>query len=346
MRRASLIYYRHRDNRLFASEERGRFHLPFARLREEFLRHGIELNTPDRNAGRPVLFELHINAQRRAPATPGYAYLYENALVRPRNERPAALAAYRKVFSWNPTLASRLAEADTTRPAVVLLPYPNRLTVNAPVPTFAERLHDCVLVATNKCPAADPRDLYARRVEAIRAFEQGTPPDYFGLYGRGWEFPPGQPGKLGRLLTSLRRRLLPQPATPPFPNWRGLVADKDALLRSAKFAVCYENAADIPGYITEKIFDCLRTGCVPIYWGPQDITRQLPTACFIDARAFASAPDIVTHLLTLGADEHAQMQAAGAEFLRSPAAAVFSEEHFVRTLAAEIAADFPALATP
>jgi hypothetical protein len=341
MRRASLVYYRHRENRLFAPEDRGRYHLPFARLREEFARHGIELNTPDVNAGHAVLFELHINAQRRAPAAPGYAYLYENAIVRPRNERPAALAAYRKVFSWNPTLAPRLAAAGLARPAVVTLPYPNRLAIPNGVPPFAERPHGCVLVATNKCPAADPRDLYARRVEAIRAFESAAPPDYFGLYGRGWEFPPGRPGKFGRLLTSLRRRLLPPPATRPFPSWRGPVADKDALLRAAKFAVCYENAADIPGYITEKIFDCLRAGCVPVYWGPREIAATVPPACFVDARAFANAPALVAGVLSLGAAEHARMQAAGAEFLRSPAAAVFSEEHFTRTLVEEIAADFP-----
>lgn len=346
MRRASLIYYRHRYNRLFAREDRGKFHLPFARLRDEFLRHGIELNTPDRNTGRPVLFELHINAQRRAPAAPGYAYLYENSLVRPRNERPAALAAYRKVFSWNPTLASRLTAAGRTGPTVVTLPYPNRLGSGDPVPTFAERPHGCVLVATNKCPAADPRDLYARRVEAISAFEAHAPLDYFGLYGRGWEFPLGRPGKLGRLLTSLRRRLLPPPAVRPFPSWRGPVADKDALLRNAKFAVCYENAADIPGYITEKIFDCLRTGCVPIYWGPRDIAAQLPSGCFIDARAFPDKPAMVRHILAVGTDDHARMQAVGAEFLRSAAAKVFSEEHFVCTLAAEIAADFSAPVAP
>jgi hypothetical protein len=344
MHRASLVYYRHRENRLFAPEDRARFHLPFARLREEFARHGIELNTPDVNAGRPVLFELHINAQRRAPAAPAYAYLYENALVRPRNERPAALAAYRKVFTWNPTLAPRLAASGPARPAVVTLPYPNRLDVADPVPGFSVRPHGCVLVATNKCPAANPRDLYARRVEAIRAFEQCAPPDYFGLYGRGWEFPPGRPGKAGRLLTSLRRRLLPPPAARPFPSWHGPVADKDALLRAAKFAICYENAADIPGYITEKIFDCLRAGCVPVYWGPADIAATVPAACFIDARAFAGARDIVARLLSTGAEEHARMQAVGAEFLRSPAAAAFSEEHFARTLAAEIAADFPASA--
>ena len=58
---------------------------------ERFLAAGIELNTPDVNAGRPVEFELHINCRRQDPSARAYVYLYENPLIRPLNRDRSAL---------------------------------------------------------------------------------------------------------------------------------------------------------------------------------------------------------------------------------------------------------------
>ena len=342
MRYASILFRHYRENGLFvagAGENNGEFFLPFAKIRTLFLEHGIELNTPDVNAGRAVLFELHINVQRRAPSRPGYVYLYENALVRPRNEDQRALQPYRKIFTWNTTLARELGAARTQpSPRAVILPYPNRIETS-PTPAFHDRPHGCVLVASNKSlPIHDPRDLYQRRLQVVRAFESTVPAGFFSLYGRGWEYPAARPGKLGKLFASLRKRFKP-PAQPPFPSWRGPIADKDALLRQSKFAICYENGADIPGYISEKIFDCFRAGCVPVYWGPQAIADDIPRDCFIDARAFPNEQALVVHVVSLGEKAHAAYQAAMVNFLCSPAAARFSEDHFAHTLVNEITTD-------
>ena len=52
--------------------------------------------------------------------------------------------------------------------------------------------------------------------------------------------------------------------------------------KNISFAICYENARDIPGYITEKIFDCFFAGCVPIYWGgAPNVTDHIPANTFI-----------------------------------------------------------------
>lgn len=342
MRYASILFRHYRENGLFvagAGENNGSFFLPFGKIRARFLEHGIELNTPDVNTGREVSFELHFNVQRRAPTRPGYVYLYENVLVRPRNESRRALQAYRKVFTWNTTLAQALNIAQgRSSPRAVILPYPNRIDAS-PSPAFRDRPHGCVLVASNKSlPVHDPRDLYQRRLQVIRAFEASAPAGFFSLYGRGWEYPAARPGKFGKLFSSLRKRFKP-PAQPPFASWRGPVADKDALLQQSRFAICYENGADIPGYISEKIFDCFRAGCVPVYWGPEEIADYIPRECFIDARAFPDARAIVAHVVALGEKIHAGYQAAMLDFLRSPSAAIYSEDHFARTLVEEIMAD-------
>lgn len=42
--------------------------------------------------------------------------------------------------------------------------------------------------------------------------------------------------------------------------------DKIAYLRQFKFNLCPENSNN-KGYVTEKIFEAIQAGCVPIYWG-------------------------------------------------------------------------------
>lgn len=42
--------------------------------------------------------------------------------------------------------------------------------------------------------------------------------------------------------------------------------NKRAYLRQFKFNLCLENS-DSEGYVTEKIFDAISAGCIPVYWG-------------------------------------------------------------------------------
>jgi hypothetical protein len=39
-------------------------------------------------------------------------------------------------------------------------------------------------------------------------------------------------------------------------SYKGKIDSKKDTLEKYKFSICYENARDTPGYITEKIFDC------------------------------------------------------------------------------------------
>lgn len=40
-------------------------------------------------------------------------------------------------------------------------------------------------------------------------------------------------------------------------------------LRNFKFNICPENS-NFPGYVTEKIFESIQAGCIPIYWGSEN----------------------------------------------------------------------------
>jgi hypothetical protein len=171
------------------------------------------------------------------------------------------------------------------------------------------------------------------------AFEAHAP-QLFSLYGRGWGQPPVQPGTWGRALKRLREwRERLHPGEPAFASWRGTVPDKATVLRQARFAIAYENVRGSPGYITEKIFDCFKHGCVPVYLGTPGAAASIPRACYVDAEDFASEVELIEHLRSVDEVAFAAHQAAITDYLRSPAAQRFTHEHFVRTLVDTIAAD-------
>ena len=333
-RLATLVVNRMVANEPFrpgAGPNGGDFFLPWRALRERFAAANVELNTRDLNAGRAVDFELHLNAQRCVAHPRSYAYLYEDPIVRPLNGAPAALAHYRKVFTSNEDLIDGAH--------VLRLDYPNDLAPRA-VPGFHERDLFCVLIASNKALLRPhPHNLHERRVEMIRFFERHAP-ERFALFGRGWDIPAVRPGHLGRVqkrLAEWRRRWYPGP--PPFPSFRGPVARKHEVLDRARFSICYENSRGSPGYMSEKIFDCLTSGCVPVYVGTTHSSPPIPDDCFIAGDEFPTPQALLAHLERIDAGHFRMYQDAMRDFLASPQAVRFTNEHWCDTLVAEILDD-------
>lgn len=334
-RKAALTFKPFRDDTVFkpgAGPQGGKFFLPFTMLRERFAHYGIELHTADRVDDDECAFELHINAQRRLSGRPAYALLYEDPLIRPINANRAHLQGYRLAFTSNEELVDGRH--------ILKLDYPNDLTPTEPMPGWAERPLGCVLIAANKAlRRPSPRNLHQRRVDMARCFEAHAPA-MFALYGRGWDQPAVRPGAWGRAVKRLnewKARL--HAGRPAFPSWRGPVHDKAEVLRQARFAIAFENVEGSPGYITEKIFDCFVSGCVPVYLGTPGAADSIPKACYIDARQFDSDPALVEYLRDMDEPRFAAHQAAIRAYLASEAAQRFSSETFTRTLVDAIAKD-------
>ena len=138
--------------------------------------------------------------------------------------------------------------------------------------------------------------------------------------------------RIGRLRTQLF-------GYKPFPGWRGEVNFKSDILTNAKFSYCYENIKDLPNYITEKIFDSFLSGCVPIYWGANNIGEYIPTNCFVDRRHFKDTAEVHRYLMSITPEEYLQYQTNISAFLNSEKAQLFSVENFASTVANSIAKD-------
>ncbi|MDO8515768.1 MAG: glycosyltransferase family 10 [bacterium] len=140
-----------------------------------------------------------------------------------------------------------------------------------------------VLMNANKIQHSfSNRELFSERLRAIKYFSQF--PD-FDLFGPGWDKPPKNP-----LFWHYKKYALR--------SWRGMVENKMKTVSQYKFMICYENSA-YPGYVSEKIFDCMAAGVVPVYLGAPDIETIVPKTCFIDKRDFKTYDALYAHLKSL-----------------------------------------------
>lgn len=163
------------------------------------------------------------------------------------------------------------------------------------------------------------QELYSSRRATIRHFERELPDD-FDLYGVGWNRPVG-----------LVERALPF-AYRKYPSYRGTVRHKWDVLPYYRFSVCYENLRDEPGYITEKIFDSMRAGCVPIYWGAPNITDYVDKEAFIDRRKFKSDKELEVYIVGISEKEYGCYLEAMESYLASSRFAQFLPPAFADTI--------------
>lgn len=163
----------------------------------------------------------------------------------------------------------------------------------------------CTLIAGNKY-SAHPCELYTERKKIIRFFEEHALQD-FDFYGFWW----------------------PQDQ---YPSYRGSALRKLDILNWYKFCICYENMRDVNGYITEKIFDAFKAGCVPVYWGAQNITDYIPSDCFIDRRSFSSDQELYEHLKSIDQETYERFLLSIKRFLVSEKAYCFSDNYFIASI--------------
>ena len=331
---ASIYAQGHSNNSLFAKADPTHTYAPTHTsrlLKKTFLECNIEINTADINLDKTVDFELYVEGQEITKSkVPKYLIATENPHINVLNCDAQYCIQFKKVFSWNPGIANL--------PNGVLVMVPNEIIIQS-TPTFDERPLLVALINANKrFPRKLNGDLYDERVELIRWYEAHHP-NSFGLFGRGWDKP--SPAftffeKLARRVNRLRAQIY---GYRPFPSYRGAIKSKFEAYGQAKFGICYENTKDLPNYITEKIFDCMFEGCVPVYWGANNVLDFIPKDCFIDRRDFASTADLHDFLASMGESVYSQYQANMARFLSGIQIEPFRAQTFVNRVVSTIVQD-------
>lgn len=300
-------------------------------LRFEFLKHQIELNNPDVNLGKKIAFSiLHDGQEIEQFLGPKYLIATENPYICPLNKDEQYLKQFDGIFTWNKDL---LHLSNATH-----LFIPNQITVKQ-TPTFSERpIFACIINANKAFPKFLENDLYKERLAVIRWYEKNVP-EAFALYGLGWGKPEPAftfPQKFGRRLKRLATQIY---GYKPFPSYMGEIENKSSVYQKAKFAYCFENVANLPDYISEKIFDCFINGCVPVYWGSNTIGDHIPSNCYIDRRNFKTTAETHQFLCSITAEQFNQYQENIQKFLASPKAMEFDIQSYVSIIVTKILDD-------
>jgi hypothetical protein len=297
-------------------------------LRAEFLKHGIELNNPDVNQGRDIVFSiLHDGQPLDQISGPKYLIATENPYICPLNKSEAYLNQFDGVFTWNTDFV------NLSNVSHVFIPNQIRSLLT---PSFSERpIFSCIINANKAFPKGLENDLYRERLEVIRWYETHAP-KYFSLFGLGWSKPEPAFNTSEKVLRRMKRLATQLFGYKPFPSYVGEVEDKESIYRKTKFAYCYENVANLPDYISEKIFDCFFGGCIPVYWGSHTITNHIPSTCFIDRRNFKSTAEVHSYLLSIDEHKYSKYQENIRDFLESQKALEFDTTSYVSTIIEKI----------
>jgi len=332
-RQAVLVTKDFKNNSIFTLDgplNRDNCLLPFHMLQQAFISSNIELQTHDQFEPHSCKFELHLDVQPNKTSLPRYLIMLETPYIHPPNGSKARLSQYRRVFTWNDLLL------DNER--YIKINFPINISTN-PVDGYQLRPYLTAMIAGNKSALVpDSRNLYRERISVIRWFEQNEPKS-FRLYGTDWNIPPIPSGLFGKFLRLLLRRCVPFTQYNPFPSYKGVIANKSTILKHTRFSFCYENFRDIPGYITEKIFDSFTSGCVPIYLGANNISDHIPDNCYIDRRKYASMEELFAFINSMPEDHFLTYQQNIYKFMVSDASYQFSPLYFAKTIRDTIVSD-------
>lgn len=143
-------------------------------------------------------------------------------------------------------------------------------------PSFAERRQDVLLAFfISNCDAKNDRLNFIRQLTK--------------------HLPAGSYHSFGKCLTNAE---VPRELKDPH-KYR----EKARVFAQYKFALAIENAND-RDYVTEKVWDALSAGAIPVYGGAPNVNDFVPDASsIVNMDDFASPADLAAHLVRVGADE-------------------------------------------
>lgn len=186
----------------------------------------------------------------------------------------------------------------------------NRIVFKRNIPYYFSYDYGCVKFADRKLltgisgnkTSKHPKELYSERENIYRYFEQNYP-DCFDFYGTGW-------------------------SKSNHPCYGGMVESKSIVYHNYKFAICFENMKDVNDYVTEKIWDCLTCGIVPIYAGAKNIQDYIPKECYIDYFEFKSYDELAHFLFNVDEQKYQSYLIAAQNLLDTRVKEEFSGQRY------------------
>ena len=186
--------------------------------------------------------------------------------------------------------------------------YPNPKRSYVKGQPFSDKKLGCIINAFKIYTANGVGELYSKRMDVIEklASEEG-----FDLFGMGWD-----KCKTPSVLKANK----------------GPVKSKAETYANYRFAFAIENTGNEKGAVTEKMFDAMAAGCVPVYLGAPNVTDYVPANCFVDMRDFDSVEKLWEFLGAMDEGAYEKYQKNIEKYLSSEAYDQFTSVGYVRTM--------------
>jgi hypothetical protein len=260
----------------------------------------------------------------RSKRLPAFVIIAENHFICRRNADFDRYSEFAAVFTYNDDAVSRKLAVKLNYALGLNLPPENKIA-------FCDR--KLAVMISSRVKKNKPHLCSYFRLRTIHFYERHHKSD-FDLFGPGWEegiYWKQTSPRLYAWLSRLRvNKLLPRYHLGGC--WRGVVDRKRDVIGRYRFAYCYENTTEIPGYITEKIFDVMMSGAVPIYLGHSSTSNRIPKACYIDRADFRDDAQLHSFIAAMTEKDWRAYLDAAHDFLLSKKAHPFSVSQYVKTV--------------
>lgn len=291
LRKACLYVWPHEDNnRIFKTN------IFFNHLKEEFLKRGYNLSTQDINPIYESDIVLYIYA--KAPLPPeshkdkSYVWFLETPFSINLLYRNDKHHLFKKIFTYDKDLVDN-KKYHYMQSVYSFDPYEeadlNQKTVLA------------MQIATNLNYAPN-RSLYYERRNLVKWFVENHPED-FEFYGNGWK-------KMKNFIKHESRQDFDK-------SYKGYAKNKKGTAQKARFVFAYENSLS-KNYVSEKIWDVMNAGSVPVYLGADEIDSYLPKACFINKKDFDTYEKLYDYLKNMSDETYLKYIGCIKNFITGP----------------------------
>jgi len=226
--------------------------------------------------------------------------VFEIPIHMPGNESPKLFSMFPRTFTTNDEFVDNKTVYKFCYPQSSVWPKCESL------PFSKKKLLVCILA--NKY-SRDHRELYSNRRKTVEHFSEHCSDD-FDLYGSRWDLLHLPNGNV----------------------YKGVWKEHRAnAYRNYRFAICYENAF-IPGNIDEKIFDCMRSNCVPIFLGAPNVNKYIDEAAFINRRDFKDDAELERYIVGMTEGEYEKYREAIRDYLAGSKFERFLSTSFAKTI--------------
>jgi hypothetical protein len=161
-------------------------------------------------------------------------------------------------------------------------------------------------------------ELYSWRRKLARLAEKSNP-NILEIHGKGWN---REPISWNPFMNRL-----------PYRNRAsGGDLDKLDLISNFRFTIGVENFQGNKDYISEKIFEPMMSGSVPVYLGDEKIDEVVPSDAFVDVRKFKNQADLLKYLKNCPESDWQKMYITGQKYLNGNIFRSFSTDEYVEKM--------------